>query len=271
MLEVKILLTTCRNLEHFFLGMDVLLPALDEVLLSDLKCPVCMEYMVPPITFCTKGHNICSKCRESIQYCPTCRAELLEIRNVALENIVRRLKYPCAYRKSGCHELFSIEHIANHHAACVNGKIICPLQIIGTCTWNGLKNDLKEHANKAHSMYIFYESLFRSTSLSTAVAIVSLFGELFTYHKKKKDGRYYAAVQLIGTSSEASKYKCEFTLRAANGIEQISYTFLVQGYSEDFDKIFNSGKCLKIDEDTAKNFVEGNGLNLTVTLSKVRG
>jgi len=52
--------------------------------------------------------------------------------------------------------------------------------------------------------------------------------ELFSYYLKKRDGRYYVAVQLIGTSSEASKYKCEFTLRAANGIEQISKTFLVQ-------------------------------------------
>ena len=117
-------------------------------------------------------------------------------------------------------------------------------------------------------MYIFYESLFRSTSLSTAVAIVSHFGELFTYYKEKIDGRYYCALKLIGTSSGASKYKSEFTLRAANGIEQISYIFLVHGYSEDWKTIFNSGKCLKIDEDTAKNFVEGNELNLTVTLSK---
>jgi hypothetical protein len=34
--------------------------------------------------------------------------------------------------------------------------------------------------------------------------------------------------RLIGTSSEASKYTCEFTLRAANGIERISKTFFVR-------------------------------------------
>jgi E3 ubiquitin-protein ligase SIAH1 len=249
--------------------MDVLSRAFNEELLKELECPVCMQYMVPPIKLCTNGHNICSRWRKSIQYCPTCRAELLEVRSVALENIARKVKYPCSNRRSGCLELFSIEHIAKHQDGCVYGKIKCPLQLIGKCTWNGLKNDLKEHAKAVHSIFIFYAPTFRATSLSTVVAIVSIFGELFTYHKKKNDGRLYCAVQLIGTSSEASKYKCVFTLRAANGVERISYTFLVQGYSEDFDTIFNSGKCLKIDEDNVKHFVEGNELNMTVTLSKV--
>ena len=100
--------------------------------------------------------------------------------------------------------------------------------------------------------------------------IVSCFGELFTYHKEKKDGRYYCAVQLIGTSSEASKYKCEFTLRAANGIEQISNTFLVHGYSGEWETIFNSGKCLNLEEVTARNFFVKNELNLAMKLSRVQ-
>jgi hypothetical protein len=84
------------------------------------------------------------------------------------------------------------------------------------------------------------------------VVIVSYFGELFTYYQKLKDGRNYAAVQMIGTSSEASKYKCEFTLRAANGIEQISKTLFVRGYSEEWETIFNSGICLCRDEKNSK-------------------
>jgi hypothetical protein len=98
---------------------------------------------------------------------------------------------------------------------------------------------------------------------------VSCIGELFTCWKLKKNGRYYTAVQLIGTSSEAAKYKCEFTLRAANGIEQISNTFFVRGCSEDYATIFNSGKCLNLDEETFKSFVEEKDLKLTVTLSTV--
>jgi uncharacterized protein (DUF1778 family) len=79
----------------------------------------------------------------------------------------------------------------------------------------------------------------------------------------------HSAVQLIGTSSEASKYKCEFTLRAANGIEQIINTFLVQAYSEDPEKIFNSGKCFCLDEAVERHFLIDKQLDLTITPSKV--
>jgi len=249
--------------------MDDLSRALDEALLKDLECPVCMQYMVPPIKLCTNGHNICSKCRERVQRCPTCMGEFLETRNLVLENIARRQKYPCANRQSGCLELFSLEHMAEHQAVCVYGKFKCPLHLFRFCSWNGLKNDLKEHVKAEHPTAFVEKSTFPDTHLSSSWAVVSYFDELFTCYKNIRDGRYYAAVQLIGSNSEASKYKCEFKLSAANGIEQISKTFLVQGYSENFETIFDSGKCLNLDEETVEIFVVDEKLNMTITLSTV--
>jgi E3 ubiquitin-protein ligase SIAH1 len=256
--------------------MDGLSRAVGEVMLSDLKCPVCMQYMVPPIRLCKNGHNTCSKCRERVTCCPTCRAKFLETRNVALENMARRLKYPCANRQRGCLDRFSIEHIAEHQAVCVYGKIECPFHLLKMCSWNGLKNDLTEHAKEAHPKYVWEGSSFNIiiqyltfTSLSVSMVILSYFGELFTYYRKIKDGRLYCVVQLIGTSIEASKYKCEFTLRAANGVEQISKTLFVRGYSEDFESIFSSGICLCLDEKTVQYFLVKNKLKLTITLSRV--
>jgi uncharacterized OB-fold protein len=43
-------------------NMDDLSRALSEVLLGEINCPVCMEFMVPPSKLCTNGHNICSRC-----------------------------------------------------------------------------------------------------------------------------------------------------------------------------------------------------------------
>ena len=243
---------------------------LDEVLLRDLECPVCMQYMVPPIQLCMSGHNICSRCRERVQCCPTCRAKFSEIRNVLLENIVRRQKYPCDNREKGCLELLSIEHIAEHQAGCEYGTIKCPFHVNWNCSWKGFKSDLKEHAKTEHTGCFFEEpTLHSSLFWDRILTVLSCFGELFVHYKRIQDGRLYCAVQLIGTSSEASKYKCEFTLRATNGIEQISKTFLVQGYSEDWETSFNSGKCLRLDEATVRNFLVGNKLNLTVKLSTV--
>ena len=249
--------------------MDDMPRALDEALLKDLECPVCMEYMVPPIKMCKNGHNICSKCRGKVTFCPTCRAEFLETRNVIMENIVRRQKYPCANRQSGCLDLFSIEHIAEHNAGCLYGKIKCPSLPFKGCSWNGLKKDLKEHVKAAHPKAFTEVSTFSDSYISGSWAFVSCFGELFTYYKQIRNGRYYAAVRLVGTRSEASKYKCEFTLSAANGIEQISNTFLVRGYSEDFETIFKSRKCFNLHEETAKIFAVDEDLNMFVKLSTV--
>ena len=250
--------------------MDDFSRTLDEDLLRDLECPVCMEYMVPPIKLCANGHHICSRCRERVQSCPTCRVEFLDIRCLALESIVRRHKYPCANRQSGCLDLFSIEHIAKHQDACVYGTIKCPFKLNWNCSWKGIKSDLKEHAKTAHTGCYFEEPTLRSSLFwDRILTVLSCFGELFVHYKRIQDGRLSCAVQLIGTSSEASNYKCEFILRAANGIEQISKTFLVLGYSEDWETIFNSGKCLCLDEATVRNFLVGNNLNLTVMLSTV--
>jgi len=249
--------------------MDELSRALDGDMLKHLECPVCMEYMVPPIKLCRNGHTICSTCKGRFERCPTCRAEFSEIRCLVLEDIARSQKHPCVNRQSGCLELFSFEHIAEHRAVCAYGNIKCPFHLKYTCSWIGFKNDLIEHAFAAHPASVVWGPKFRSITLSDGVAVVKCFSELFTYRKQKKDGRYNCAVQLIGTSNEASKYKCEFTLRAANGIEQISKTFLVHGYSEDFEAIINSRKCLSLDEETINLFVVDEQLNLTVALSTV--
>ena len=251
--------------------MDYLARGVGEVMLKDLECPVCTQYMVPPIKLCTNGHNICSSCTDRVQCCPTCRAEILETRNLFLENIAISQKYPCANRQSGCLDWFSVEHIAEHHAVCAYGKIKCPFKLNMNCSWNGFRNDLNEHAKAAHAAYFFNLSSFRSPRFKDKIMnLLTCFGQLFVQYKRIVDGRLYCAVQLIGTGSEASKYKFEFTLRAANGIEQIRNTLFVRSYSEDFETIFNSGKCLCLDEAVVRHDLVTNKLNLTITLSPVQ-
>lgn len=63
-------------------------------LLDALECPVCLEYMTPPITMCSSGHSVCQACRPRLTRCPTCRRPLLGIRNYALEHLARDLQLP---------------------------------------------------------------------------------------------------------------------------------------------------------------------------------
>jgi hypothetical protein len=137
------------------------------------------------------------------------------------------------------------------------------------CSWIGFKSELKEHAKAAHRVWSFERSTLRYSYFQEDVDILFCFGELFTCYLQKRDGRLYCAVQLIGTSSEASKYKCEFTLRAPNGIEQISKTVFVRSYTEDIETIFNSRKCFYLDKIEVTNFSSEGLLDLSVALSTV--
>ncbi|KAG5869055.1 hypothetical protein JTB14_032241 [Gonioctena quinquepunctata] len=57
----------------------------NESLLTELECPICMEYMKPPIWMCSMGHSICNSCKPNVMKCPTCQVGLKRNRNFALE------------------------------------------------------------------------------------------------------------------------------------------------------------------------------------------
>lgn len=47
-------------------------------LASLFECPVCFDYVLPPILQCQSGHLVCSNCRPKLTCCPTCRGPLGE-------------------------------------------------------------------------------------------------------------------------------------------------------------------------------------------------
>ncbi|KDR07295.1 E3 ubiquitin-protein ligase sina [Zootermopsis nevadensis] len=97
-------------------------------LLSELECPVCTEYMLPPIVFCTNGHNICPSCKPKVNQCPTCRQPFVKIRNVALEKIARQIEYPCTYSKYGCTKKVTLDMKNKHEKVCSYNVYGCPLR-----------------------------------------------------------------------------------------------------------------------------------------------
>lgn len=64
------------------------------------ECPVCYEYVLPPILQCSNGHLVCSDCRPKLEQCPTCRDSLGTIRNLGMEQLASNLLFPCKYE--GC-------------------------------------------------------------------------------------------------------------------------------------------------------------------------
>lgn len=61
--------------------------AMSADLASFFECPVCFDYVLPPILQCQSGHLVCSSCRSKLTCCPTCRGSLGNIRNLAMEKV----------------------------------------------------------------------------------------------------------------------------------------------------------------------------------------
>ncbi|GAB0193824.1 E3 ubiquitin-protein ligase SIAH2 [Grus japonensis] len=69
-------------------------------LTSLFECPVCFDYVLPPILQCQAGHLVCNQCRQKLSLCPTCRGSLTpSIRNLAMEKVASAVLFPCKKRK----------------------------------------------------------------------------------------------------------------------------------------------------------------------------
>merc|ERR1711953_399640 len=90
-------------------------------LASLFECPVCFDYVLPPILQCHAGHLVCSSCRPKLTCCPTCRGQLGgNIRNLAMEKVDSPY---CTPRKQTTKKRANLGLILAHvRVPAVNGK-----------------------------------------------------------------------------------------------------------------------------------------------------
>lgn len=82
------------------------LPGQTPELTALFECPVCFDYVLPPILQCQAGHLVCNPCRQKLSCCPTCRGPLTpSIRNLAMEKVASTLPFPCKVNPTSGHLL----------------------------------------------------------------------------------------------------------------------------------------------------------------------
>jgi E3 ubiquitin-protein ligase SIAH1 len=241
--------------------MDTLNRYLNEGLLSELECPVCVEYMLPPIELCGNGHNICSGCKSKLKECPTCRQPFVNIRNLALENIARKVKYPCTNRKFGCKETCFLDFITDHQAVCAYAPYVCPFVDEKTCAWADAQCHLKEHLLKGHAEDVreqngaTYLIINTDSTVLKGCKIVFAHNEIFCVHIQRRLRSYYIAVRYIGAPENASKYAYKIRFSKWNSVESIVVCHVSRSFTEKVDEIFESGNCFKLPCELLKRFV----------------
>lgn len=129
-------------------------PDVDWETLSEVECPVCLDYMLPPIYQCLQGHSICSTCKTAVPTCPLCRTEIRNTQNFSLEKLTARMIYPCKYHKAGCLMTVKSSDIRKHEDSCEYGPYDCPLSEIENCAEKSTKNNIISHVETNHETYI---------------------------------------------------------------------------------------------------------------------
>jgi hypothetical protein len=252
---------------------SVFTDGLGQDLLNALECPVCMEYMTPPIFLCENGHSICSHCRPQLPLCPTCRRHFLSnARNVGLESIAVELDYPC--RNSGCDEVLPLEEITQHQAVCPHRPFECPLVHGSHCAWKGPHSLIKKHVMESHVRYVREGS--QSVSILNDVSstpgysmVIFAFGQVFLQKCRMQDCQFYSAVQYIGPKENASKYRFEFELSTSNGHHKVLVGDLVTSDSEDMQSVRRAGRCVMLDHNVIKCFMYEDKLPYKLRLYEV--
>jgi len=241
--------------------MDADIRDINEGVLSELECRVCLEYMLPPIEFCENGHNICSNCRANLQECPTCRQPFVNIRNLALENLTKIVKYPCTNRKFGCKETHPVDLIRPHEDVCRFAAYMCPFTKSKHCPWADLPINLKRHLLECHGEDVTVQ--FEETNIiintgsleSQGCKVIFAHNEIFYVHILRRVDHYYIVVRYVGMPENASKYGYSICFKTIDGTESITVCHVARSAAENLDHIFQSGDCFSLPLDVLKRFV----------------
>uniref|UniRef100_A0A0N4ZBB6 E3 ubiquitin-protein ligase n=1 Tax=Parastrongyloides trichosuri TaxID=131310 RepID=A0A0N4ZBB6_PARTI len=247
--------------------------------LNAFECPVCMEYMVPPLYQCSSGHLVCDSCRPKLSCCPSCRGPVPSVRNLAMEKIAATIFFPCKYSGNGCPDALSATEKLPHEEGCEYRPYCCPCPG-ASCRWQGNVEQVMPHLMKAHRSITTLQGediVFLATDISLPgavdwVMLQSCYGCHFmlVLEKQEKYGtveQFYAIVQLIGSKKEAEQFI--YRLELSNQKRRLCWEAAPRSIHEGIATSLSMSDCLLFDSKLARLFSENGNLGINVTITKV--
>ncbi|CAH0773548.1 unnamed protein product [Bemisia tabaci] len=246
--------------------------------LSNLfECPVCFDYVLPPILQCQSGHLVCSNCRPKLSCCPNCRGPLGNIRNLAMEKVAGSVLFPCKYATSGCTiSLLHTEKI-EHEEFCQYRPYTCPCPG-ASCKWQGTVEQVMPHLMCTHKSITTLQGediVFLATDINVPGAVdwvmmQSCFNHNFMLileKQQKYDGhhQFFAIVQLIGSRKEAEGFAYRLELNSRR--RRLSWEATPRSIHEGVSSAIVNSDCLVFDTNIAQLFAENGNLGINVTIS----
>ncbi|KAI5096877.1 E3 ubiquitin-protein ligase Siah2, partial [Silurus meridionalis] len=242
------------------------------------ECPVCFDYVLPPILQCQAGHLVCNQCRQKLSCCPTCRGPLTpSIRNLAMEKVASTLPFPCKYASAGC--LLSLHHSEKpeHEEVCEFRPYTCPCPG-ASCKWQGSLEAVMPHLMHAHKSITTLQGediVFLATDINLPGAVdwvmmQSCFGHHFMLVLEKQEKyeghqQFFAIVLLIGTRKQAENFA--YRLELNGNRRRLTWEATPRSIHDGVAAAIMNSDCLVFDTSIAHLFADNGNLGINVTIS----
>lgn len=249
---------------------------LNKELASIFECPVCYDYVLPPIFQCHRGHLVCINCRPKLTCCPSCRGSLRSIRNLAMEKVANSVLFPCKYASTGCVLCLPYPEKLKHEDICKFRSFPCPCP--GTsCKWQGLMDLMVTHLTQQHKSIITLQGediVFLATNIDLPgsidwVMMQSCFGFHFILVLQKQEKyhgyqQFFAIVQLIGSKKDADKFLYRLDLCCPK--RRLTWEATPKSVYEGVTTAISSGDCFVFDTTISEIFSDSGNLAINVTI-----
>uniref|UniRef100_A0A6P7GQ86 RING-type E3 ubiquitin transferase n=1 Tax=Diabrotica virgifera virgifera TaxID=50390 RepID=A0A6P7GQ86_DIAVI len=236
----------------------------NENLQRELECPICFNYLQPPIRMCKKGHSICSTCRSKIDVCPTCRSKFSNGSNISLESIIPLLKFPCRFRDKGCQNLLLHCDRLAHETACTYKGIDCP-----GCSFNGTITDMEKHCRNTHIVRNIdqYDCSNLFLARSSDNTVVQKDGKYFWLKVlKSPENNIFFSVEIVGTEEEASRYSCKLTFNKE--IKKICFEDTCKPLGVSNKQLSTPSKSFNLSVSDIESFL-GKDCNISIAIENI--
>ncbi|XP_028136812.1 E3 ubiquitin-protein ligase siah-1 [Diabrotica virgifera virgifera] len=218
-------------------------------LLANLECPVCLDYMLPPIYQCANGHSYCEPCKKKVEICGLCKVPVHDTRNFTLEKMTEHLTYPCKYHKAGCTYSCISTEIRDHETCCEFGPFICPLKDTTNCDWQGSHSRVLDHIDNNHNEVVLKSDQVTipfNKKDTKSCYVIKYDKKIFQFDYKYDEQKLYLSVRIIGRSTDAKEYRFEADVIDLGGLKRKCFNVGLVSAISSADERFKDGKCVKI-------------------------
>jgi len=240
-------------------------------LIPDLQCHVCKNVPGPSRNemnrySCTKAAH--TLCEEHNTEC-VCGSNVGESPSPVIAKLLKNLPWMCQNYKTGCLESkVSVEDLKHHQEICIYRQVLC---LNCGCNEEGevLFKDLIDHLEVCMEEPIAVENMLNGDANNFLVLVgiheeigdddywlsskmTSTCGAVFFTSGYVRNETVYLWLWLLGSSEQAKKYRCTYSIKNEMRNENFIYSGPVHTLDKRYEDIIASGSLLVIGVEAAK-------------------